>query len=287
MPGYQSPFTGQQVDSAISACISGSIVSSANAYTDAAISSAIASGGVVDPVSKFICTVPEDLVVEDPWYLSIELAASSSFSPVYSKNLHDDSATACCLAFNGTTFGALVNGRADYQYAGMPVVVDVKSVFGASAFESAVISGGGYIRYQWIDMDYMAVTDYQGTVLNAAPPAANPAGMAANVISSVATEATQLTTLIDENSTTVVLDNLYGGVIYTYETPVSSIVVSSATSNSVGDVVHFIAASGGITIDLPPGLMVLVADDITSGASYDLMVCDDRVAIKEIASVTE
>lgn len=85
----------------------------------------------------------------------------------------------------------------------------------------------------------------------------------------------------------VSINVLSGGVLYNCSTPVTELAVASCTSNSIGDVVAFTAAAAGVQVDLPPGLIVLVFDEISSGASYDLMVCDNRVVLKEVVEVTQ
>ena len=88
-----------------------------------------------------------------------------------------------------------------------------------------------------------------------------------------------------ESATTISLA-LSGGKSYVYANPITSITITGYTNNSVGDIVRFTAGADNITPTFPPGLSVLFSDLISSGGIYDLMVCDGRVIIKQVDSIT-
>ena len=97
---------------------------------------------------------------------------------------------------------------------------------------------------------------------------------------------TSMALIVDSTTTSIAIPVLSGGTLYTYSQPATAVSVGSVVSNSIGDIIHFSAAAAAITIDLPAGLTVLLYDTVSSGTAYDLMVCDDRLLLKEVVSTT-
>ena len=114
----------------------------------------------------------------------------------------------------------------------------------------------------------------------------NASGSAVNA-ANVYTDARTSLTVINSAGASVSVPVLSGGYLYNCTTPVTGITVGSCVSNSLGDVVHFTAANAAVTINLPAGLSVLLYEDVASGSSYDLMVCDNRLIVKGISEVTQ
>lgn len=233
-----------------------------------------------DP-TKIMLTVPED--VSGNWYLNVKLSkADGSVDIEAQSGLYGD-----IHVFNGSTWEDV-----DYvtQYhAGMPAVIDLNAFFVHQPLDFSVYKSSandGVVTYYWSDANEQ-LTDAQSVILGVCPGTVNPSGMAAGNIANIAVGALQLSEMIDSSATAVNISELYGGVLYEYANPVSSVVVSSCTYNSIGDIIHFTAANNSVTVDLPGGLIEMYADPITSGATYDLMVCNNRVAIKQLSAWTD
>ena len=86
---------------------------------------------------------------------------------------------------------------------------------------------------------------------------------------------------------TPTIANLSGGTIYNCGT-ITSLTVTAATMNSVGDIIHFTTAPAIATnaVSLPPNLIILSEDRLEGNAVYDILVCDGRVIIKKVYRTT-
>jgi len=146
------------------------------------------------------------------------------------------------------------------------------SAYISGGITSAINTASGGAVTEAVD----SATVYTNLVSGAAVAAAN-----------VYTDArTSLTVVTNTTDTAVTLPVLSGGTMYKYTQPVSEVSAGSVITNFVGDVVHFTAISGGVTVDLPANLTVLQWDNTSSGYSYDLMFYYDRVILKEVVSTT-
>lgn len=255
MGNYYSPFRGEQVDSAVSAIINGTLansitvavsggVESAISYTDVAV-----SGGVTEANAYTDETVSGG-VAEANHYTDIEVSGALVFAGEYTDNTVSGGVEQANTYTNTTVSGALV-AASEYTDSG---------VSGANTYTNTAVSGAS---------TYAAAT-------------------AAAALANARIYTDQRTTMVSSSLTgsSIVLDVLSGGYFYDCSEPIGDLSVTAIQSNSLGDIVHFTAISGGITIDLPAGQTVLLWDTVNSGSAYDFMACDNRVILKEVVALT-
>lgn len=178
--------------------------------------------------------------------------------------------------YSGQQVDSTVSAYISGAIANSITAAENSAVSTASSYTTLAVSGGVTSANSYTDSKFAVAISSAGV-------------LAGDALSSANTYADQRTTLSTVNTaeTAVDIPVLSGGYLYNYTNPVSMVTVSSCVSNSIGDVVHFTAVSAAITVNLPAGLSVLIQDDISSGSSYDIMVCDNRLIIKEIQEVTQ